>query len=163
MYPFLIWLLLCCTGFSHVVAHIDNWFFFFWIGFYSLIRNMWVVFSSVRLSQIKLLWRFLYNSFFCSLGPHPWHMKVPRLGVKSSYSCQPTPQPQPQHHRIRTAFGTYTTAHSNTRSLTHRARPGIEPATSWLLVGSVSAAPQRELPCTTLYLDKCLHFSWVSM
>ena len=22
----------------------------------------------------------------------PWHMEVPKLGVKSSYSCQPTPQ-----------------------------------------------------------------------
>ena len=30
---------------------------------------------------------------------------------------------------------TYTTAHSNPGSLTHRSRPGIEPATSWFLVG----------------------------
>ena len=35
---------------------------------------------------------------------------------------------------------TYTTAPGNTRSLTHRARPGIEPATSWFLAGFVSAA-----------------------
>ena len=51
--------------------------------------------------------------------------------------------------------------HSNTRSelclpptpqltakpdpLTHWARPGIEPATSWFLVGFISAAPQRHL------------------
>ena len=35
----------------------------------------------------------------------------PRLG--------PTPQPQPQPRRIRAASGIYTTAHSNTRSLTH--------------------------------------------
>ena len=25
-------------------------------------------------------------------------------------------------------------------------RPGIKPATSWFLIGSVSAAPQQELP-----------------
>ena len=37
------------------------------------------------------------------------------------------------------------TAHGSTRSLTHCARPGIEPASSWILVGIVSAAPQREL------------------
>ena len=30
---------------------------------------------------------------------------------------------------------TYITAHSNTRSLTHWARPGIKPASSWILVG----------------------------
>ena len=41
---------------------------------------------------------------------------------------------------------TYTTAHSsNTRSLTHCVRPGIEPATSWFAVRFVSAAPQWEL------------------
>ena len=39
----------------------------------------------------------------------------------------------------------YTTAHGNVRSLTHRARPGIEPATSWFLVRFVSAAPSQEL------------------
>ena len=36
----------------------------------------------------------------------------------------------------------YTTAHSNARSW---ARPGIEPTTSWFLVGFVSAVPQQEL------------------
>ena len=41
---------------------------------------------------------------------------------------------------------TYTTAHGNTRSLTHRARPGIEPVSSWILVRFVSTEPRRELP-----------------
>ena len=54
--------------------------------------------------------------------------------------------PRPQQCRIRAASATYTTAHSNARSLTHQARPGLEPATSWFLVGFVSAAPQWELP-----------------
>ena len=26
---------------------------------------------------------FSFLSFFCFLGPHPWHVEVPRLGVKS--------------------------------------------------------------------------------
>ena len=55
-------------------------------------------------------------------------MEVPRLGVE----FEPT-------------SSTYTTAHSNTRSLTHRARPGIEPISPWILVGFISAAPQQEL------------------
>ena len=42
--------------------------------------------------------------------------------------------PQPQQRRIWASSVTYTTAHGNTRSLTHWARPGIEPAFSWILV-----------------------------
>ena len=52
---------------------------------------------------------------------------------------------QPQQSMIQAAFATYTTAHSNAESLTHWARPGIEPETSWFLVGFVSAAPLWEL------------------
>ena len=33
----------------------------------------------------------------------------------------------------------------NTRSLTHWTRPGIEPASSWILVGFLTAKPQWEL------------------
>ena len=50
-----------------------------------------------------------------------------------SYSCQSTPQPQ--KCRIRAASATCTAAHGNAGSLTHWARPGIEPASSWILVG----------------------------
>ena len=35
--------------------------------------------------------------------------------------------------------------HSNTRPLTHWMRPGIEPTSSWILVGSVTAEPWWEL------------------
>ena len=48
--------------------------------------------------------------------------------------------------RIWAASVTYTTAHNNAGSLTHWARPGIEPASSWILVGFFSAAPQQEFP-----------------
>ena len=41
---------------------------------------------------------------------------------------------------------TYTTAHSNAGSRTHRVRPGIEPASSWIPARCVMTAPQRELP-----------------
>ena len=51
--------------------------------------------------------------------------------------------PQRQQFQIWAASATNTTAHA--RSLTHWVRPGIGPATSWFLVGFVSAAPQWEL------------------
>ena len=40
---------------------------------------------------------------------------------------------------------TYNTAHSNTRSLTHWVRTGIELASSWILVRFVTTVPQWEL------------------
>ena len=51
----------------------------------------------------------------------------------------------PQQRQIRAASAIYITAHGNARSLTHRAMPGIEPATLWFLVGFISAVPQWEL------------------
>ena len=42
-------------------------------------------------------------------------------------------------------------SHGNARSLTHWARPGFEPATSWFLVGFISAAPWWELRKYSLF------------
>ena len=39
----------------------------------------------------------------------------------------------------------YTTTHGNAGPLTHGARPGIEPKSSWILVGFIPAEPQQEL------------------
>ena len=45
----------------------------------------------------------------CFLGPHPWHMEVPKLGVETEHSCRP--MPQPQQFGIWAMSETYTTAH----------------------------------------------------
>ena len=87
------------------------------------------------------------------LGPHPWHMEVPRLGSNWSHSpCRPTPQPQ--QHRIWAMSATCTIAHSNTRSLTHWARPGIEPVSSWILVRFVTLWATRGTLGIS-FLNKC--------
>ena len=57
-------------------------------------------------------------------------------GLHQSCSCRPTPQPQPC--RIQATSATDTSAHSNARSLTHWVRPGIKPASSWILVGFIN-------------------------
>ena len=72
-------------------------------------------------------------------------MEVSRLGVQLELLFWPTHTPQPQQRQIQATSATYTSAHGYTRSLTHWARSGIEPATSWFLVGFVFAAPQQEL------------------
>ena len=68
--------------------------------------------------------------YFCLFRAVPAHMYVPRLGVKLE------PQlPHPQPCKSCDMSMTCTTAHGNTRSLTHWVRPGIESASSWILVG----------------------------
>ena len=41
---------------------------------------------------------------------------------------------------------TYSTVHSNAGSLTHWTRPGIKPASSWILVRFIYPEPRQELP-----------------
>ena len=51
-------------------------------------------------------------------------------------------------HRIWATSATYSTGHGNAGSLTHWARPGMEPACLWMQVSFVSAEPWWELPFT---------------
>ena len=81
--------------------------------------------------------------FLPFLGLHSWHMEVSRLG--SNRSCSHRPMPEPQQCGIRATSATYTTAHINAESLTHWARPGMEPGPSWFLVGFVNHCTTREL------------------
>ena len=62
-----------------------------------------------------------------------------------SGSCSCLPTPQPQQLRIWAASETYTTVLGNTGSLTHWVRPRLKPTSSWILVGFITAEPQREL------------------
>ena len=58
-----------------------------------------------------------------------------------NWSCSHQPRPQPQQLQIRAESATYTRTHGNAGSLTCWARPGMEPASSWMLVRFVSAEP----------------------
>ena len=71
--------------------------------------------------------------FFCFLGLHPQHMEVPRLGVGIRAGAGDTGL---QH------------SHCNARSLTHWVRPGIEHASSWILVWFVNHWAREETPTT---------------
>ena len=108
-----------------------------------LLRRRFVVLKSFIYSSSQ----FVYCSpfaFFFFLGLHPRHMKIPRLSLIWSCSCWSMPQPQQQQYQILATSATYTAAHSNPRSLTHWAGPGIEPASSWILVGFATIEPQGE-------------------
>ena len=94
-----------------------------------MILNSLVVKCNPSISSFFFFWSFL--------GPLGRHMEVPRLGVEN-WSCSRWPTPQPQQRRIRAASATYTTAHSNAGSFTHRVRPGIEPVSPWMLAGFIN-------------------------
>ena len=88
-----------------------------------------------------LIFILFYFVFF--LGPYYWHMEIPRLGLNQN--CSRWPTPQLQQWWIWAWFSTFTTAHSNARSLTHWERPEIEPASLWMLIRFVSTEQGREL------------------
>ena len=71
---------------------------------------------------------------FCFLGPHPWHVEVPRLGVKLELQL-PT---------YAAATGSWDPSHvfdrrrSRHQILTHRVRPWIEASSPGILVGFIN-------------------------
>ena len=67
-------------------------------------------------TSVSYLFIYFYL-FIVFLGLHWRHMEVPRLGSKSELQLRPAVQPQ--QHGIQAKSVTYTTAHSNARSLTH--------------------------------------------
>ena len=73
---------------------------------------------------------FFFFLFF--LGLHLQQLEVSGLGVK--LELQQLAVSQPQQYQIWAASETYTTAYGNAESLTHWVGPGIEPASSWILV-----------------------------
>ena len=74
-----------------------------------------------------------YIIFFFFLGLHPQHTEVPRLRVKSELwlptytTAIATQDPSHIHHLCHSC--------GSARSLMHWARPGVTPASSWILVG----------------------------
>ena len=66
----------------------------------------------------------------------------PGQGLNRSCNCWP--MPQPQQCQIQAISATCNIATGNAGSLTHWVRPEIKSASSWMLVGFVSAEPQWE-------------------
>ena len=116
--------------------------------------------DSLDIGEPKLFRVFLFFLLgdTCSIWRFP--------GQESNRSRSCWPMPQPQQHQIRAMSATYTTAHSNARSSTHRARPGIKPAYSWIPVEFVTTGPQWELQaqvffqCSECFCTNTFFFLW---
>ena len=70
----------------------------------------------------------LFFVFCFPIYSHKSTWKFP--GQRSNQSCSCWPTPQPEQHQIWATSVTYAAIWSNTGSLTHWARPGIEPTSS---------------------------------
>ena len=126
-----------------------------------------------------LLWSnhlffFFFSFFFSFLFLLYWLFRAAHMayegsqarGQNQSCSCWPTPQ----QRQIWAASVTYTTALGNSGFLTQWARPGIEPASSWMLVGFISTEPQWELlvlsfwslPSLTCFMDVNIHMFFLA-
>ena len=81
--------------------------------------------------------------FFFFLGLHPWHMEIPRLGVKLELQLQVSATATATWDEA--ASATYTTGHSNAGTLTHWVRPETKPLSSWILVSFITTEPQQKL------------------
>ena len=112
-----------------------------------LVKYMLIIYHRLHLYLIISQWIY----FFVILGLYPQHMYVPRLGLNQSCSCQPANSHS--NVGIQATSWTYTTAHGNAGSSMHWARPGIEPASSWILVRFVSTEPQWELLHLLLFFN----------
>ena len=80
----------------------------------------------------------------------------------SSWARRRKSERQTQQGGIQATSATYTTAQGNTRSLTHWVRPGIEPSTSWIIVGFVTGwatTPQCYFLTSITYYGEALE-SW---
>ena len=115
----------CCGMCQNSFSRLNN------ISFYGYATFMhWWMFSFL------CFYFYLFIYLFCLFRAAPAAYGSSQQGLNQSCRCQPTPQPQ--QYGIRGASVTYATACSSARSLTHWARPEIEPASSWILVGFVT-------------------------
>ena len=115
------------------------------ICFYFLNTYPWHFYTGLPIRQLDLpaireFWGYLFILLFRAALQH---IEVPRLGVKSELQLPATIAAKWDKSCIRDLH------HSSWQrriSLTHWARPRIEPVSSWILDGFITTEPQHELP-----------------
>ena len=83
---------------------------------------------------------FFFQGYPCGI----WK-EVPRVGVEMELQLPAYTKPTRPAHWIQATSVTYTRAHGNAGYLIFWSRPGIEPTSSWILIGFLTSEPQWEL------------------
>ena len=118
-------------------------FYGYWTAYWHWQLCQWW-YKNLFLRRQRRINPFLFFSFFCFLvflGLHAWHMACG--GSQARGQIRAVASSLSHSHSnlgsIQALSVTYITAQVNTtRFLTHRARPRIEPSSSWILVGFVN-------------------------
>ena len=118
--------------------------FFLFVSWLSLLF-FFIILQRWRLITVM---KFFFSFFAFSRATSHGIRRFPGWGC--NWSCSYWSMPEPQQLRIWAASVTYTAAHGNTGSLSHWARPGIKPETSWFLVGFVNHCSMTVTPRNVL-------------
>ena len=100
--------------------------------------------SNLQSTVMLVLYPFFSFFFWSFYGLTCGIWNFPGQGSIQSCSCWPTPQPQ--QHQFWATFATYTAVCSNARSLTHWGRPGMEPTSSWIVIGFLIPWTTKGIP-----------------
>ena len=111
--------------------------------FWSLVKQNQILMGAVLSQKFRsqifnlLLTNFFFFFVFCLFRAAlaSYGGSQARGLIRAVAACL---QPQPQQRWIQAAFEIYTTTQTNTRSLTPWVRLGIEPMSSWILVGFIN-------------------------
>ena len=99
---------------------------------------------------------YIYIFFFFLLFRAIW--KFPGTEVESKLQLLAMPQPRPQWRQIWATSVTYMAACGNAGSLTHWARLGMEPKTSWTLCRVLNPLSHDGTPLALVFI----HSSWLT-
>ena len=124
-----------------------------------LLKNLFFPELSFYLSYLYFIIIILF--YFCFLGPHLQHAADGSSQTRGPMGATAAGLHHSHSNRGSKPHLRQTTAHGNARPLTPWTRPGIEPATSWFLVGLVSVAPRWELHLFTFLESKPFVYVWV--
>ena len=109
----------------------------FWLRYYS---QAWLTINY----SFLLIFVIIISVIFGFLGPHPWHMEVPRLGVQLELQLLAYTTAT-EMWDLSLIFDLHQSSRQR-RSLTHWARPGIQPASSWILFGFINHWASKGTP-----------------
>ena len=115
-----------------------------------LVKSLWMWYLAIPVSKVPIvaqwkrkkkflrLFSFFFFFFFLFRAAPAAYGSFQARGRIRAVATGLQPQLLQQQLGLQATSATYTTTHGSTGSLTHWARPGIKPTTSWILVGLIN-------------------------
>ena len=122
------------------------------------LQDIWLMFI-FRHKQFGVFFSFFFffGLIFFRAAPAASHGSFQARGWIRAAAASLRQSHSHSHTRSKSHYVTYTIAHSNAWSLSHWARPGIKPSSSWIPVRLTTAEPQQELWNKHFWLPSMSH------